>query len=64
MLPLPPSYVLDEAGLLRDMIDSLPQTMAYTYDYVQRQFGGAVGYLRGCGLSNDELSQLRSRLIA
>lgn len=56
--------MLDEAGLLRDMIDSLPQTMAYTYDYVQRQFGGAVGYLRGCGLSNDELSQLRSRLIA
>lgn len=56
--------MLDEAGLLRDMIDSLPQTMAYTYDYVQRQFGGAAGYLRGCGLSNDELSQLRSRLVA
>lgn len=56
--------MLDEAGPLRNMIDSLPQTMAYTYDYVQRQFGGAAAYLRGCGLSNAELSQLRDRLLA
>lgn len=36
------------AGAFRNVIDSLPETMAHTYDYVHEQYGDAAGYLRSC----------------
>lgn len=54
---------LAKAGKFRDVLDSLPETMAYVYDHLQERYGGAEGYLRACGLSDAELAELRSRLL-
>lgn len=52
------------AGEMRDILDSLPETMAYVYDFVAERWGGAAGYLRACGVTEAELAELRGRLIA
>lgn len=51
------------AGKLRNIIDSLPETIAYTYDFVAREFGGAEGYFRSCGVEKGDLLELKRRLV-
>lgn len=55
---------LERAGNLRDLLDSLPTTIAYAYDYLHTHYGSAQGYLTACGLSPSEIQALRSRLLA
>lgn len=51
------------AGAMRDILDSLPETMAYVYDHVAKHYGGAAGFLRSCGVTDAELAELRRRLV-
>lgn len=52
------------AGKFRDILDSLPETIAYVYDRMHERYGGAAGYLSACGLTDPEIAELRRRLVA
>jgi hypothetical protein len=40
-----------------------PEAMAEVLDWLEREHGGAEGYLRAIGLSDDRIARLRARLL-
>lgn len=54
----------ERSGEMREVIDSLPETMSFSYDYMVSTYGDAEGYLRACGLASDELDGLRAHLLS
>ncbi len=55
---------LEHAGIRRKLMGSDPETMGVTYDFVMQEYGSAEGYLRACGVSADEMAELRRHLLA
>lgn len=51
------------AGAFRDMLGSLPQTIATVYDELSDTYGGVTGFLETCGLKTTEIERLRRGLI-
>ena len=40
-----------------------PGTMPLVLDYLERNYGGVEGYIRGVGVSEDQIDQLRDKLV-
>ena len=53
-----------ERQRLRVLADPSREAMLGTLDHLRQRYGGAVAYLLGAGLTEQQLARLRSRLIA
>ncbi|MFV0401665.1 MAG: tyrosine-protein phosphatase [Oscillospiraceae bacterium] len=49
-------------GIPRFLFESEPQTMMDTMDWLRRQYGSQEGYLRGIGVTEEELDNIRGIL--
>ncbi len=57
------AHDLEEAGPRKKLMGSDPETIAVTYDFVQKQYGSAEGYFHACGVSDAAIAALRKRLV-
>lgn len=42
---------------------TIPEAMAATYDHLHKEYGGAEGYLKECGVSDATISALKTKLL-
>ncbi len=53
----------EERAALARLLTSKPETMIGMLDYLEQRYGSAEGYLRACGLEDQELERLKARMV-
>ena len=56
-------YAQQGLAIPAHVFGSKPEDMEQTLSLLYREYGGAAGYLRACGLTQEELSRLISRFV-